>query len=36
MVLLPVPPFAGQAAGAGGSGWLDGAGQRVATLAAEA
>lgn len=36
MVLLPVPPLAGGAAGAGGGDGRDGAGQRVAPLAAEA
>ena len=36
MVLLPVPPLAGGASGAGGSDRRDGAGQRVAPLAAEA
>lgn len=36
MVLLPVPPLASRAAGAGGHNLRDGAGQCVATLAAEA
>lgn len=36
MVLLPVPPLASGAAGASGSDQRDGAGQRAATLAAEA
>lgn len=36
MVLLPVPPLAGGAAGAGGSHGRDGTGQSVAALAAEA
>lgn len=36
MVLLPGPPLASRAAGAGWSDWRDGAGQRIATLAAEA
>lgn len=36
MVLLPVPPLASRVAGAGGGNGRDGAGQRVAPLAAEA
>lgn len=36
MILLPGPPLAGGAAGAGGRDWRDGARQGVAALAAEA